>query len=191
MLYKKNSIVLESVFIQNNCVEILKAGTRIYNLKGTSKDDIKFKNFVGDVQRFSNVIDAYKNILHNNPGQIIEKYKELYFKRNPYFQGIILGYDDLLNQNEMEENYTEDFQKNIHEHIDSVSQKCCNKNCKHRGSKICGAHVGLQSPVRNIQIDDKFYIVPLCDSCNQEYYEPIILAYDVPAIVGIWDGLKR
>ena len=151
MIYKENSIVLESVFIPNNCVEILKAGTRIYNLKGTSNDEIKFINSVGEIEKFDTVIDAYKNILYY-------KYKTA---------------------------------RNISDFIDSISQKCCNENCNGRGYKICGAHVTLDPFSRNIQEGNKFYIVPLCDSCNQEYYEPIILADDIPAIVGTWDGIIR
>lgn len=172
MIYKQNSIVLESVSVQNNCVENLMKGTRIYNLKGTSDDVIKVTMSDGSVRNFTKVIGAYKEILKS-------EYNNFYFEIYQDLPNIDFEYDSL---EELENN---------NKFVDSISQKCCNENCKHRGSKICGAHVDLLPPVRDIQIGDKFYIVPLCDSCNQEYYEPIILAYDVPAIVGIWDGIRR
>ena len=190
MIYKENSIVLESVFIPNNCVEILKAGTRIYNLKGTSNDEIKFINSVGEIEKFDTVIKSYKNILHNNSEQIIEKYNKLYFDCQDFLD-INFGYDDLINEIIIAENDIAEFEKNVHGYINSISQKCCNENCNGRGYKICGAHVTLNPFSRNIQEGNKFYIVPLCDSCNQEYYEPIILADDIPAIVGTWDGIIR
>ena len=153
MLLKKASLI-ESVMLQNDCIEILKEGTAIYNLNGTSDDRIELK-LNGESKIFSSVIKAYRAVL------------DMFFDNQNVFTP---------------------FLKRL------ISNICCNECCDDVFSPyICGAHVSSlpSADYEKIQVGEKFYIIPLCTSCNNiPSNKPIILAYDIPAVVGIWNGKK-
>ena len=140
MLIKKSSLI-ESFIYQHDCIEILKEGTAIYNLNGTSDDKIEMHLLNGESKIFPSVIGTYQELL------------------------------------------------------DVYDVECCNMHCASLWllPKIYGAHVSLlpSAPYKKIKVGDQFLIVPLCAKCNKiPSDEPIILAYDIPAVVGIWNGDK-
>ena len=158
MLIKKSSLI-ESFIYQHDCIEILKEGTKVYNLNGTSDDKIEMHLLNGESKIFPSAIKAYRAVL------------DMFFDNHFDKQNVFTSFLKRL-----------------------ISNICCNECCDDIFSPyICGAHVSLSSsaPYKKIKVGDQFLIVPLCAKCNKiPSDEPIILAYDIPAVVGTWNGEK-
>lgn len=71
-----------------------------------------------------------------------------------------------------------------------IGGKCCNKHCtSSKPDDLVGAHVVLSRPTQALQPNEKFYIVPLCRSCNSsKLKQRIELRCDVKAARMRWIG---